>query len=104
MPEGNIRQDIGHILAFIGGNLERFINIFQLDHGHAIVRPEEARDRLCEDIICKVLEPVYLDAAFPDIIGILIERMPLTAPSISTAERCITFASSIIKTSGDSMP
>ena len=70
MPECNIRQNIGHILAFIGGDLERFINIFQLDHGHGIIRAEEAGDCFCEDIIGEIFEPVYLDTAFPDIIGI----------------------------------
>ena len=68
--ECDIRQDIGDILAFIGCDLKPFVNIFQLDHGHRVICAKEAGDCLCKDIIGDIFEPVYLDTALPDIIGI----------------------------------
>src|SRR5512141_2666486 len=62
-------QDVGGVLALVGGPLQGLVDLFpfdQLDRVFLLV--EQAADRLPADAVSLVLQRVHLDAAFADML------------------------------------
>src|SRR4051794_28951877 len=61
-------QDVGHVLRGVDRLLEALEDVLPADHDHGIdPRVEQRRDRLADDPVTVVLEPVQLDGVVRDV-------------------------------------
>src|SRR5215831_2748645 len=85
--EDHALDDVGDVLAAVGGGLEVLVDLLPLDHQDRILLfLEQASDRAAEDRVSLVLEPVDVDAQLEGGLGVV--ELPQAADRDLDLHRC----------------